>query len=136
MARHRTYPDDPQLPLSFDMIESNDFTETLETRGFCEEKCKLYDSDRILFNAIFETAKAQNCNHANESEARWLIQIGRRDIVSISGLPRRTIQRSLKRLIEASYLDVHCAAKNGTEATVYLVLVRERIPEVAADDQP
>lgn len=136
MTRKKQDLDSPQLSLFFDVIDSEYVKDTLEDRAHNRQKKQLYDTDRIVFNAILGTATKQNCNRLDQNEARLLIQIGFRDIIIISGLPRRTIQRSLKRLIQATYLDVDCAARNGTEATVYLVLVREYIPEVAAADQP
>jgi len=111
---------DTQLALEFG--DAEDTGATNKSRGQQSKKRRrtLSKTDEMLLNALRNEATNRGTQLLPGCTDQWSIQLGYKAIMKLTGLSRKSVQRSVKRVIEHGCLTVYCPAKDGTESTIYL----------------
>ena len=111
---------DTQLALAFDDDDDTSATSSSSDQKSKKQRRIISKSDEMVLNAIRNEATKRGTQLLPECTDQWIIQLGYKEIMDLTGLSRKSVQRSVKHVIEHGCLTVYCPAKNGTEATIYV----------------
>jgi hypothetical protein len=122
MRQSKNNSDNMQFPFMGNCGTDNADASNHDTKQKSPAYRPLCTSDQSLFNAIFEDAKKRGTQKDVNDKKQWLVELGYKDLMRITGRSKSSVRRLINRLIDHGHIDVVRKAKGGTEATIYRIV--------------